>query len=242
MLPAALLEGKRKSGAIRYEIFRQSPKGPEDGRRAASRANFTDRCPWEAQMIHKRVQSLTSDEFFYFFLQLRKGEIRRTVQALEGRYRQDTPGQLAKRLVEAKTQLALLGGTLLNVPLLVPGVGQAMTLFGLVGATSMLTRMHLYLILEIALVYGQDIDDEARVGEMLAVIAATALGSAAPPMLMQALKLNPLYAIPAGALSASAVTQLIGYAAVAFYQNKLLRESEGELAAVPEGSVASYRS
>jgi len=59
---------------------------------------------------------------------------------------------------------------------------------------------------------------------------------------MQALKLNPLYAIPAGALSASAVTQLIGYAAVAFYQNKLLRESEGELAAVPEGSVASYRS
>jgi uncharacterized protein (DUF697 family) len=189
-------------------------------------------------MGDKRLQSLASDEFFYFFLRLRKSEVRRTVQALKSRYPRESPGQLAKRLVEAKTQLAILGGTLLNLPLLVPAVGQAMKLLGLVGATSMLTRMHLYLILEIALVYGQDIDDEARVGEMLAVIAATALGSAAPPMLVQALKLNPLYAIPAGALSASAVTQLIGHAAVAFYQEKESREAEGGLATVTEAGVA----
>jgi uncharacterized protein (DUF697 family) len=193
-------------------------------------------------MSDKRVQSLTSEEFFYFFLRLRKGEIRRTVQTLESRYPQDTPGQLAGRLVEAKTHLALVGGTLWSLPLLVPGIGRAMKLFDLVGTTSMLSRMHLYLILEIALVYGQDIDDEARVGEMLAVIAATALGSAAPRILMQALELNPLYAIPAGALSASAATQLIGHAAVAFYQERLSRESEGELAPAAAGSVASYRS
>jgi uncharacterized protein (DUF697 family) len=240
MLPAALLEGERTSGAIQYKIFRQAPKGTR--RREAGHIpcqSHRPLSPGEAHVSDKRIQSLTSDEFFYFFLQLRKGEIRRTVQALKRRYPRDTPGQLAGRVVEAKTGLALLGGTLLNLPLLVPGVGPAMKLFGLVGATSMLTRMHLYLILEIALVYGQDIDDEARVGEMLAVIAATALGSAAPRMLMQALELNPLYAIPAGALSASAVTQLIGHAAVAFYQEKLPREPEGELAPVPAGSVAS---
>jgi hypothetical protein len=51
--------------------------------------------------------------------------------------------------------------------------------------------------------------------------------------------LNPLYAIPAGALSASAVTQLIGHAAVAFYQEKRSRESEDESAPVAAGSVAS---
>jgi hypothetical protein len=48
---------------------------------------------------------------------------------------------------------------------------------GFVGGTAAITRMHLYLILEIALLYGMDIDDEARVPEMIAVVAATSLDS-----------------------------------------------------------------
>jgi uncharacterized protein (DUF697 family) len=181
-------------------------------------------------MNERRLQSLTSDQFFYFFLRLRKSEVRRTVQTLKARYPEESPAQLAARLIEAKSNLALLGGTMLNLPLLLPGMGQALKLFGLVGATSMITRMHLYLILEIALVYGHDIDDEARVGEMMAVAAATALGSAAPTLLVEALEMNPLWGIPAGALSASAVTQLIGRAAIALYKEKLSQQAVGDVA------------
>jgi hypothetical protein len=62
-------------------------------------------------------QSLATDQFFYFCLRLRKGEIRRTVQVLQSCYPDETPAQLARRLIDAKATLALLGGTLLHLPL-----------------------------------------------------------------------------------------------------------------------------
>ncbi len=147
--------------------------------------------------------------------------MRRTVQTLRSRYPDEDPRQLAHRLIVAKSRLAMLGGSLLHLPLVAPGIGPALKLLGLVGATSMLTRMHLYLILEIALVYGRDIDDSARVPEMSAVVAATGLGAAAPPLLVQALELDPLYALPLGALSTTAVTQLIGHSAIHFFGRDL---------------------
>jgi hypothetical protein len=189
-------------------------------------------------MNEQHLQSLTTEQFFYFFLRLRKGEVRRTVQTLQARYPEESPEQLARRLISAKARLAVLGGALLNLPLLWPGVGQALKLFGVVGATSMLTRMHLYLILEIALAFGKDIDDRARVREMAAVVAATGLGSATP-LLLQALGMNPVYAIPAGALSASSVTRLVGYSTVRFYQGRLLSSAPaGESFAADGGTAA----
>ena len=46
--------------------------------------------------------------------------------------------------------------------------GQALKILGVAGGASVLTRMHLYLIMEIALLYGKDIEDQARVPEMVA--------------------------------------------------------------------------
>ncbi len=186
-----------------------------------------------------QLQSLTTEQFFYFFLRLRKGEVRRTVQTLRGRYPDEDPKQLAHRLIVAKSRLAMLGGSLLHLPLVVPGIGPALKLLGLVGATSMLTRMHLYLILEIALVYGRDIDDSARVPEMSAVVAATGLGAAAPPLLVQALELNPLYALPIGAMSTTAVTQLIGRSAIHFFGRDLATLDDGTLETGNGRAVAS---
>ncbi|MGD8207665.1 MAG: hypothetical protein PVH47_06285 [Thiohalocapsa sp.] len=168
-------------------------------------------------------QHLAVDEFFYFFLRLRKNEIRRTVRALETRFPDEDLRTRARRLVDAKTGLALIGGGLLYLPGLFPAAGQALKLAGVVGAGSMLTRMHLYLILEIACVYGEDIDDLARVPEMAAVVAATGLGAAAPSLLAQ-YGLSPLYSIPAGAVSMATVTRLIGLGATRFYSGALRRE------------------
>jgi hypothetical protein len=119
-------------------------------------------------------------------------------------------------LISSKVALSLVGGTLIHLPLLLPGLGQALKLLGVVGATSLLTRMHLYLILEIALVYDKDIDDRARIPEMMAVVAATGL-SAASPLLVRTLELHPYYALPAGGLSSAATAQLIGQSAIRYY-------------------------
>ena len=164
----------------------------------------------------QRRQSLTTDQFFYFFLRLRKGEVRRTVQVLQERFPTESPQQLSKRLIESKARLSLLGGTILQVPMLLPGIGQVLKLAGVVGGASMLTRMQLYLILEIALVFGKDIEDQARVAEMAAVVAATGVGVAAP-LLVRALEWHPWYALPLGGLSATATTRMIGAAAIRYY-------------------------
>lgn len=174
------------------------------------------------------LQSLFTDEFLYYFLRVRKERVRKVVKRLREQYPDETPEQIARHLVASKTQLSLIGGTLTHLPMLVPGVGQALQLLGFVGGASMMTRMHLYLILEIALLYGKDIDDRARVSEMAAVVAAVGLGTAAP-FLVRVLDLNPLYALPAAAFSASAVTQIVGESAIRFYQNEERETSQEAL-------------
>jgi hypothetical protein len=187
----------------------------------------------DRQTTGPTLQGLATDQFFYFFLRLRKSEIRRTVQALRARYPGETPEQLSRRLIDSHHRLALLGGAFSYLPFVVPWLGQALKLAGLVGTTSMLTRMHLYLILEIALVHGRDIDDEARVPEMAAVVGATGL-AAGTPLLLDALEWTPLVGLPVAMLSASAVTRLIGDTALRLYSGQL---AIGQAAAPVLGSA-----
>jgi hypothetical protein len=131
----------------------------------------------------------------------------------------------------------MLGGSLLTLPLIMPGVGQALKLLGVVGATSMLTRMHLYMIMQIALLFGKDIDDTARAREMAVVVGAAGL-AAASPLLARNLGLDPHYSLPVGTLTAAATTQLIGRTAIALYSRPDLTQEDleemiAEGAAVP---------
>jgi hypothetical protein len=176
---------------------------------------MSDVAATEKRPVHP--QALAVDEFFYFFLRLRKNEVRRVARVLRERYPDESPQQLARRLVDAKTGLAAIGGGLLYLPQMLPGMGQVFKMMGVVGAGSMLTRMHLYLILEIAAVYGEDIDDTARVMEMVAVVGATGFGAAAPQLLAR-FNLSPIFWVPAGALSMTLVTRLIGLGATRLYQ------------------------
>jgi len=163
------------------------------------------------------IQGILTEEFFYFFLRLRKGRIRQVTAAIKARFPDETPEQLARRLISSQSQLSFLGGAILHLPMLIPGLGQTLKLLGMVGGGACLTRMHLYLILEIALLFGKDIDDQARVPEMAAVVAATGLAVGAP-LLLDALDLNPLLSVPAAGLTASTVARLIGEQAISLYQ------------------------
>jgi hypothetical protein len=164
----------------------------------------------------KSLQSILTDNFFYFFLSLRKNRIKAVVEAINAKFPEETLEQRARRLIAAQTPLSFLGGALTELPLLIPGLGQALGLLGLVGGTSVLIRMHLYLILEIAYLFGQDIDDEARVPEMVAVVMATGIAAGAP-LLIRTMGANPLLALPAGGLTCAGAAQLIGESAIRFY-------------------------
>ena len=174
-------------------------------------------------------QSLLADQFFYFFLRLRKNRVRKVVEAVNETYPEETAEQKARRLIASQTPLSFLGGTLMHLPMLVPGLGQAIKFLGFVGGTSVITRMHLYLILEIALLHGKDIDDAARVPEMLAVVAATGL-AAGVPFLADAFDINPLVSLPAGGVTASVAAQMIGEQAIRFYSNSSTKLEPAESA------------
>jgi hypothetical protein len=167
----------------------------------------------------KKTQGMVTDEFLYFFLRLRKGEVRRVVQRVKSLYPDDSPEQLARHLINTQSVLSFVGGSILHLPQLVPMAGNVWKLAGFAGGASIMTRMHLYLILEIALLFGHDIEDKARVPELIGVIAASG-ASAATPYLVGQLQWNPLAAIPASGVTASLVTQIIGAEAIRIYKRK----------------------
>jgi hypothetical protein len=161
-------------------------------------------------------QSILADRFFYFFLSLRKERIRAVVKAVNASYPDETSEQKARRLIDAQMPLSFLGGSLMHLPRLVPFLGQAFEFLGLLGGASVLTRMHLYLILEIALLYGKDIDDEARVPEMLSVVAATGLAAGVSLFAGAA---NALLPIPVGGITTSVAARMIGEEAIRLYSS-----------------------
>jgi hypothetical protein len=164
----------------------------------------------------KSLQSILTDNFFYFFLKLRKNRVQNVVASINERFPEESIEQRARRLIAAQTTLSFLGGALTELPMIIPGLGQALGLLGLVGGTSILIRMHLYLILEIALLYSKDIEDEARVPEMVAVVLATGIAAGAP-LLIRTMGANPLLALPAGGLTCAGAAQLVGESAIRFY-------------------------
>jgi hypothetical protein len=177
-------------------------------------------------------QGIATDQFFYFFLRLRKHEIRRVVQRVRNLYPGESPEQLARHLIDAQSTLSFLGGSILHLPHLFPGAGQVLKYAGFMGGASILTRMHLYLVLEIALLYGLDIDDEARVPELISVIAPSTLAAGAP-FLVDALDWHPAAAIPTAGLTSAAATRLIGEAAILLYSGRGVPATETVAQSVP---------
>ena len=164
-------------------------------------------------------QGHATDKFFYFFLGLRKGEIRRRVNKLKAEFPNESPEQLARELITAQIPLSLLGGTLLHVPLFVPGIGPALKLFGMAGGATVIMRMHLTLLLEIAMLFGRDIDEKDRLKEMAAVLAASGLASGST-FLSEMFSLKPYLALLAGGMAVTVISQLIGEAAIRYYSRK----------------------
>ena len=182
------------------------------------------------ELAPSKRQSRMTDDFFYFFLRLRKDRIRKVVADINARFPEEPVEQRARRLITDQTQLSLLGGLILDLPTMIPGIGQALKILGFVGGTSALVRMHLYLILQIALLYGNDIDDQDRVPEMLAVVAGTGLAVGAP-FIAEVLGLHPLLSMVSGSLAALSMSRLIGESAIRYYSQPQDARGDAALAA-----------
>jgi hypothetical protein len=168
---------------------------------------------------------LSADKFLYFFMGLRKGEIRRRVAVLKTRYPDEAPEALAQRLIRAQSVLSLVGGALLHIPMFLPGVGPTLKILGLAGGASVLMRMHMALILEIALLFGHDIDEPERLKEIAAIIAASGV-LACTPFLTRAMNMGSAYALLAGGMTVSSGSQLIGDAAMLYYHRRAMAKIE----------------
>ena len=78
-------------------------------------------------------QSRLTDDFLYFFLRLRKDRMRKVVADINQRYPEEALEQRARRLIDAQTQLSLLGGLILDLPTMIPVIGHAMKDSGFCG-------------------------------------------------------------------------------------------------------------
>jgi len=163
--------------------------------------------------------SLSTEKFFYFFMGLRKGEIRKQVQMMKERHPDEDPKQLSRRFVTAQVPLSFLGGALMHLPMLVPVLGPPLKLMGIAMGSSVMIRLNMTLLLQIAMLFGHDIDNRARLKEMAAIIAASGLASGTS-LLPYVFNLEPRAKAVIGGASVMTVSQLLGEAAIRYYSSK----------------------
>lgn len=160
---------------------------------------------------------LATEKYFYFFMGLRKGEIRKQVSMMRSRYPDDSPQQLARRFVSSQAPLSLLSGALFHAPMFVPTVGPVVKLLGIAVGSSLMVRLNMTLVLQIALLFGHDIDDRARLKELAAIIAATGLATYTS-QLPQLEYMQPLQKGVIGGGAVMTTSQLIGEVAIQYYR------------------------
>lgn len=178
---------------------------------------------------------LSWEKYFYYFMGLRKGELKKDIAIMKEQYPDDDADQLARRVVNAQVPLSVLGGAVLHVPMLIPGVSPVLKFLGIATGTSVMVILNMTMLLQIALVYGHNIDDRARLKEMLAIITASGVaGSSSLLPVFSTLSLN--YRVLAGATTVTTVSQLIGEAAIRYYRGAVVEDSN--LAPAMSGEVS----
>ncbi len=171
------------------------------------------------------LQSVTMEKFLYHFLGLRKGEIRRRVKLMKERHPGESPEHLARRMVAGHMPLSFVGAAILHAPLFVPGVGPVLKGLGVAGGAATLMRLHTALIMEIAVMFGRNLDERARLKEIWTVMSLAGLASASP-LLIQRFGMRPLVGISAGMSAVSAISEIVGEVAIQYYK----RTSGGHVA------------
>jgi len=164
--------------------------------------------------------NLATEKFFYYCMGLRKGDMGRQVAMMKARYPDDSPERLARRFIAAQVPLSLVGSALIHAPTLLPMVGPAFRFLGLATGTTFMMILNMTLVMQIALLYGYELDDRARLRELLAAITATALTSSSTSLIPQLARLKPGMKAIAGGTAIMTTSQLIGEIAIKSFSAK----------------------
>jgi len=172
--------------------------------------------------------SLATEKFLYYCMGLRKGDMRGQVAMMRSRYPDDTPERLARRFIAAQIPLSMVGSALVHLPTAIPLAGPAFRFLGLASGTTLMMVLNMTLVMQIALIYGYDLDDNARLKELLAVIAATGLASGSTALIPQLSHLAPRFRALAGGAVITTTSQLVGETAVKYFSRKQISPAEAD--------------
>jgi hypothetical protein len=176
---------------------------------------------------------LATEKFFYYCMGLRKGDMRSQLAMMKARYPDDTPERLARRFIAAQAPLSMVSSALIHLPSMVPALGPAFRFLGTASGTTLMMTLNMTLVMQIALIYGYDLDDRARIKELLAVIAATAAATSSTVMIPQLASLKSRPRALAGSAVIMTTSQLVGEIALRYFSHKQIAAD----AATPEATV-----
>ena len=140
-------------------------------------------------------------------------KIQAKVDKLRSQYPDETPNQIAHRLI---VQKALSGGRLGLLTNIIPPIAALFLGVELVATTKLQTEM----VYEIAAAYGLDLNKPARRGEVLAIFGLS-LGADALKTGLTVVEIIPGIGAVVGASTNAAMLYVLGQTACRFYQGKI---------------------
>lgn len=159
-----------------------------------------------------------------------------TVAQLQERHPEETPRQIAQRIIKEKATYA--GGLGLATSFI---PGEALALFAVDLATT--TALQTEMVYQIAAAYGFDLKDPARKGEILTIFALSLGGSRAVKAGLVFFKSVPLAGAVIGAGANATMLYTLGYAACRFYeakQNDAIAETSPEILQAVQADSEHY--
>jgi len=153
------------------------------------------------------------DWLMTFLGQTDTAKIQKTVELMRSQYPQETPREIAHRLIIQKT---FEGGRLGLLTNIIPPIAALFLGIELVATTKLQTEM----VNEIAAAYGMDLDEPARRGEILAIFGLS-LGADAIKTSLTVVEMIPGIGAVVGASTNAAMLYVLGQTACRFYEGKI---------------------
>jgi uncharacterized protein (DUF697 family) len=157
-------------------------------------------------------------------------KVEQSVRKLKQKYPNETPRQIAHRIMVEK---AIYAGSTGLVTSLVPGAAAALFVVDLTATSALQAEM----VYQIAAAYGLDIREPVRKGEVLTVFGLALGGNRAIKAGLELLQNAPVAGSVIGASTNAVMLYTVGYAACRFYEAKLQSQpTEATLEASKEAS------
>ena len=163
--------------------------------------------------ILKSADNIIGLDWIMTFLgQADRAKIQSTVAEMRSQYPDDTPSQIAQRLI---TEKAIEGGRLGLLTNIIPPIAALFLGIELIATTKLQTEM----VYEIAAAYGLDLNEPARRGEVLAIFGLS-LGADVLKTGLTVVEIIPGIGAVVGASTNAAMLYVLGQTACRFYEQK----------------------